>query len=67
MSDQASTPTGPALDRWYFDFMGKQAMAMDPRPRLKRFAVHDGDRRRLADRSPGAANLVCIPNKKENA
>lgn len=68
MTDQANTPTVPALDAWYFGFLGKMAMAMDPRPRLKRFALHDGARRMLAPKTERAAlNLKIIHGQKENS
>jgi hypothetical protein len=43
------------LDRFYREVMGRAALAMDPRPRLKRFAVHDGSRRMLGEKTPRPA------------
>jgi hypothetical protein len=54
---EATTPIvlPPAvLARWNFE-MGRAALAMDLRPRLKRFSVHDGSRRMLGEKTPRPA------------
>jgi hypothetical protein len=70
MSDQASPSTVPpimALDRWYFDHMGRAALDLrtHPRPAL---SLIEGDRRAFFDdRTPGAATLTTIQGGKETS
>jgi hypothetical protein len=62
MTDQ--TPAN-ALDNWYFEQMGRAALAINSLPRLKKFGIVHGGRRMLGDRTPGAATLTPIQGGKQ--
>jgi hypothetical protein len=54
----------PAIDPSYLEAAGRYLMSLGI-PRLKKFPVIDGGRRRFAERSPGQADLKII--SKENS
>jgi hypothetical protein len=64
MSDGANTPIVLAPVSIIPHEYGLAAMELDPRPRLKKYPVIDGKRRRYGPRSPGAASLTTIQGDK---
>jgi len=65
MTDQANTTTVLA-PIGLCEVYGRALMAMDPRPRLKRFGVVNGGRRMLGDRTPRPALNLKIIEKDAN-
>jgi hypothetical protein len=57
------TDTAPAIDPWYFDYMGRAALDLKTRPRPK-LTIHDGGRRMLGDRTPRPALELKIVEKE---
>jgi hypothetical protein len=63
-SEQATAPIVVFAVTPMLELYGRAALALGTRPRWK-FAVHEGDRRRFGDRTPGAATLASIQGGKD--